>query len=552
MFLNLRSRRFVFVLHLFFAIVLLNSQSSASDSSDHAHNGSARAGIFSGQLSVNPSNIVFHGVPIGQNDQQTITLTNSGHATVAIHSVTVSGNAFRLQGTVPKMLAAGEHALVTVVFSPMGEGNFQGAVTIASDSPDSPRQLLLIGNDPNSIPQDFFGLQMNSGVVGEQPWPVASFSGTRLWDSNTHWEDVNTHDGYYNWEILDKWLAHAQRYNVDVLYTFGDVPTWASSNPNDHSCAGGPGSCDPPNDLNPDGSGSNQHWKDYVSAIVTHSQNSSTAHITYWELWNEPYHPLAWKGTIAQLIRMASDARDIIKAVDPSAVLLTPPAVFCDQGTAWLHNYLAAGGAQYADLIAFHGYVQHPPATPVPEDLVSWVDTIKNILAQYGLQDRTLWDTEASWGYTKPTGFTDADMQAAFVTRFYLLHWSVGVPRFYWYQWNAGNTVGTLWVPNGGSGTVLKPGIAYQQVYDWMVGATLSAPCSASGWVWTCQFTRPNGYQALAVWDASESCHKGICGTKPYAYDSIYTQYKDVAGHTNYLKGSTVPIGAQPILLENQ
>ena len=162
----------------------------------------------------------------------------------------------------------------------------------------------------------------------------------------------------------------------------------------------------------------------------------------------------------------------------------------------------------------------------------------------------------SQFGHTSMIGFTDLDMQAAFVDRFYLLHWSNGVARFYWYQWNSQDTVGTLWKPDprnpGGPGTVLKPGIAYGQMYDWMVGATMTSPCTASASVWTCQLSRPNGYQALAVWDASQTCSNGVCGTTPYTYDPLYIKYRDSEGNATALSGQTVPIGAKPILLENQ
>jgi len=146
-------------------------------------------------------------------------------------------------------------------------------------------------------------------------------------------------------------------------------------------------------------------------------------------------------------------------------------------------------------------------------------------------------------------------MQAAFLARFYLLHWSAGIARFYWYQWN--NQIwGTLWKPDlndpSASGSLLAPGIAYKNVSDWMVGAVLTSNCSATGSVWTCQFKRANGYQALAVWDASQSCSGGACTTSSFAFPTGYTRYSDLAGNTNMLVGSTVDIGAKPVLLINQ
>jgi hypothetical protein len=402
----------------------------------------------------------------------------------------------------------------------------------------------------------FFGMQMNAGTVGGQPWPVVSFGGTRLWNSATQWANINTADGVYRWTTLDKWLADAQAHNVDVLYTFGRTPKWASSRPDDPNCGEGLGTCDPPKDLNPDGSGSNQYWKSFVTALVAHNQNSNTAHIKYWEIWNEAYHTRGWNGTIAQMLRMAQDATAIIKAADPSAMVLTPSFAFTD-GRTWLNSYLAAGGGQYADGIAFHGYVQRPGHV-VPEDFNHYLRLTKTILANHGQEAKALWDTEASFGKASVVRFTDLDMQAAFVGRFLLLHWSNGVARVYWYQWNSQDTAGTLWKPSPhnprGPGTVLKPGIAYGQMYGWLVGASLSSRCSnggGNGSVWKCELSRPGGYQAEAIWNTSMSCKQGKCGTTEYQVAAEYRQYRTLDGKTIPITKSRVPIGAKPILVEN-
>ena len=119
--------------------------------------------------------------------------------------------------------------------------------------------------------------------------------------------------------MLDHWLTAAQQTGDDPLFTLGMTPQWASSRPNDKTCLPQPrGECDPPDDLNADGSGTDQHWKDFITAIVTHVNGR----IHHWEVWNEPQAANAWTGTHAQLVRMAQDARTIIQSVDPKAKML--------------------------------------------------------------------------------------------------------------------------------------------------------------------------------------------------------------------------------------
>ena len=44
-------------------------------------------------------------------------------------------------------------------------------------------------------------------------------------------------------------------------------------------------------------------------------------------------------------------------------------------------------------------------------------------------------------------------------------------------------------------------GVAFNQVYAWLVGAAIDQPCSSNpASINTCSLTRPNGYQAQAVW----------------------------------------------------
>jgi hypothetical protein len=410
------------------------------------------------------------------------------------------------------------------------------------------------GGNSAAIGPTFFGMDANDGLISQQPWPTVSYGSQRLWDSGVSWAEVNTAPGIYDFTALDKWFTGFQANHIqDVLYTFGHTPQFASSNPNDTSCSQGPGQCDPPSDLNPDGTGTDQQWKDFVTAIATHA----AGRIKYWETWNEAPNPLMWQGTVAQTIRMAQDARSIILGIDPTALIVSPSSGLRNNGTTWLSAYLSAGGGQYADIIAFHGYVQNSTFGDFPQasDLTQFLTQYKSILASAGQGSKPLWDTEGSWGQQAINGFTDPDLQTAFLAQYHFLHLSNGVQRLYWYQWNnAGH--GTLWLPDPNTpsnpGTLLPPGVAYAQVYNWLVGTTLTSPCTATGTVWTCQLTGASGYVAEAIWDTSQSCSAGACSTSNMSVPSQFVKYRDLDGGTTAITGSTVPVGAKPILLENQ
>lgn len=362
--------------------------------------------------------------------------------------------------------------------------------------------LLLLGASSLSSAQQpvspyFFGMSMTQGMVGTEPWPLVNFSGARLWDSGTvSWAQINTGPGVYDWRQLNIWMNHAAQNNVDLMYCFGRTPSWASSHPFDTSCGNEHGSCDAPDDINADGTGSDQHWKDFVKAIAEHS----AGRIHYWELWDEFPNPYRWNwnqktkpNTVQQLVRMAADARAIIKAIDPTAIIVSDSGGIRYPLDVPKYTALAqAGGFNYADIIAFHGYTQPAGAgLPEPETLVGLLDGSSQLpwgtagflgfLASYGYSGVPLWDTEGSWAAVQ-AGLHDADEQAGFASRFNIIHQSLGVQRFFWYEWD-NITAGTLWLtttrfdlalPNGNGNVSTMLGFgdgSYQQAVNHGAGS---------------------------------------------------------------------------------
>jgi hypothetical protein len=505
------------------------------------------------ELSVSPTTENFGTVNVGTSLSKTITLTNESSSSIKISNVPVWGAGFSIKGiTIPLVLSPHDVSTFQVIFDPKTGTASTGGLIVTSDASDSPQRVTLSGTGwvpvGTAVPSTYFGLDIHPDVLNDKvPWPTMSFGSIRLWDTATQWAVLNPSDGKYDWTELTDWLnAAAQNGKTDLIYTFGVVPQWASSKPNDQTCVSDgslPGSCDAPKDVNPDGTGTDDLFQTFVRALVAQAAGK----IKYWELWNEPDCPYEWNGTMAQMVRMAKDAYTIIKAADPTALVLTPSSVDAGSGKAidiWLPGYIAAGGGNYADIVAFHGYI-NPALGQAPENITGTVDQLTSSLSG-PLATKPFWNTEGGW--TQNTSLPNADMEAGFVARMYLMQWFKGVGRFYWFQY--GNTdTGTLWVSGG-----LNPaGVAYGQVSDWLVGATLSGPCTATGTVWTCPFTKPGGIEDLAVWDSSKICTGNGCQTSSYTPSSIYTKYANLTGDVvSFALGATVQIGYEPILLENK
>jgi hypothetical protein len=483
-------------------------------------------------------------------------------------------------GQLPVGLNISSGGLISGTTTPIGQFSFSIRVMDSSSPARSATQALTLVVDASTgtgLSSSFFNMHVNHPKT---PWPSVPFVGQRLWDADgASWSLINTAHGVYDWTTLDQRLSEAQAHGTDVLYDLARTPVWAQCGPSTASpcvqtpnCAysgkswgGGPGQCYWPADLNADGTGANQHWKDWIAAIATHSVNSSTAHIKYYEIWNEPNDTHFFRGTTAQLVRLTQDAACIIKGIgpgcstpgiDPSALIVSPaPTLGGGAIDSWLAGFLGTGGSQVVDVVAFHGYNGTDP-----EKVFSLLATVKSgSLSAYKQTSKPLFDTEFSWGENSP--FPDPDEQAGFVARALFLHVSAGVSRVYWYSWDVS---GTMWNPvstaacnapdPSGVGYQCQSGVAFSQFQDWTIGTTMNQACSSVGTVWTCGLTKAGGYQALAVWDTAQSCSKGFCTTSTYRLPvgTRYIHYRDLSGNMSPISGSTVSIGYKPILLENQ
>jgi PKD repeat protein len=379
---------------------------------------------------------------------------------------------------------------------------------------------------------------MNNYIYGPptwtEPWPTVPFNSARLWDTYTEWRFLQPTATTWDWSNLDWWLNQASQHNVELMYTFGGVPQWASSDPGNTNChraltSGALGSCAPPTDLT--------LWDNFVKAVVTHANGK----IKYWELWNEPNIKSYWTGTPEQLATMAQHAYGIIKSIYPNAVVIGPsPSGYCynnvcakpgtSDGPTWLANFMSAGGSANVDIYGFHGY----PGS-VAESINSYLDHYQAVLSAANQSSKPLWDTEGSWGSQPPA---TVEMESAYLVRRFLLERSRGVARFYWEAWDANGNWGTLWDAANGMNNV---GTAYAQVHQWLIGNTLS-PCTQdlSG-TFTCTLTRSTSYQAQVVWNPGNPIGY-VPGTEFTTYRNMYGTQSNIAG--------AVTVGPDPILLE--
>jgi hypothetical protein len=100
----------------------------------------------SGELALSPAAANFNTVSVGNSQQQSETLTNTGGSTVTVSQVAISGQGLTLSGiSTPLLLTAGQTATFHVTFTPQSAGSATGSVTITSNASDPSLSLALSG-----------------------------------------------------------------------------------------------------------------------------------------------------------------------------------------------------------------------------------------------------------------------------------------------------------------------------------------------------------------------------------------------------------------------
>ena len=106
-----------------------------------------------GRLSATPASASLGKVVVGENNSQTIRLSNTGDGSVIISRVNVVGSGFKLAGlTVPTVIASGKSATFNVLFAPTSSGSVTGTVSLFSDAPNSPLTISLSGTGVAATP----------------------------------------------------------------------------------------------------------------------------------------------------------------------------------------------------------------------------------------------------------------------------------------------------------------------------------------------------------------------------------------------------------------
>jgi hypothetical protein len=159
-----------------FAVIVSNNAGSVTS-------GGATLTVNSagGMLTASPSSLNFGGMTVGASLIQTVTVTNTGNASVTVSNVSVSGAGFAPSGLfVGQTLAPGSSTSMIVTFLPLLNLNATGSVSITSNANNSPLTISLSSNGTQGGPAPVtlsWTPSVSPGVVGYNVYRATSPGG---------------------------------------------------------------------------------------------------------------------------------------------------------------------------------------------------------------------------------------------------------------------------------------------------------------------------------------------------------------------------------------
>jgi hypothetical protein len=383
---------------------------------------------------------------------------------------------------------------------------------------------------PGVLPPEFFGLHLHRADTTTR-WPFVRFGTWRLWDAGVTWNNIEPERGQYRFEKLDRLVELAQEHGVEPVFVLGVTPRWASARPGEPSSYG-PGAGAEPRDI--------RDWENFVRTLATRYKGR----IHYFELWNEPkysdFEPVKggfYTGTLPSLIALGRSASRVLKEVDPDNRLISPG--FTGAGDR-LERFLAAGGRDFSDIIAFHFYAL------TPEKMLKDIQTVQQIMRKQGVGDKDLWNTEQGYEVVGPfaripgnMGFEvrDIETKAAYIPRSFVLAAAAGVKRFYFYSWER------LLAEKETTPTVAANALG--STVRWLKGATVDSCVPEDGAVWVCSLGR-EGRKAWMVWNASGES----VWTIPKGWEA--TAFESADGRSGWINNGIIKLGQTPLLLKRE
>ncbi len=336
----------------------------------------ARSLGFAPQLaSPLPYNIAYEpGKPIEADVVVAAARRNLQSVDVAFRVFDASGHLVG-SGQKPLVLSDGQDARLALSWTPPRFGSYSLVASYKAGADVLFSQAMHFGVTPRFA--DMPVLEEGQSKSGWEDAPRQAFTGLRLMR-------LHPDKGDANW-------AKELDANLDAAQKAGDVVFLQLTDKKDH----------------------------FTAARATEVMEHVKGRVRYIELFNEPnfsYKP-------EEYVPLAQAAYNAIKAVDPTVQVLGPDV--CGISPGWHEAFYKAGGKTTCDILSVHDYEGHESISP--EHWIWKLGELRRIMAEYGDQNKPIWQTERAISSVRG-GLLTGLSQAIRVTLHRDLLSSLGIP----------------------------------------------------------------------------------------------------------------------------
>ena len=206
------------------------------------------------------------------------------------------------------------------------------------------------------------------------------------------WRDIEPSPGYFYWIEPDAAVRSARYYGLQVVARLDRPPAWAED---------------------PDGPTPWQlpAYAEFARRVAERYGDDLAGVV----IWNEPNLAIEWNGMkpdAAGYVEMLGAAYRAVKQQQADLPVAMAGLAFtladdeiAQNDLAFFEEVLAAGGAEFFDVLALHpyGFGRPPDDAPAPERLnFRRLELHRALLMDYGHGEKAAWITEAGWRTSAP------------------------------------------------------------------------------------------------------------------------------------------------------
>ena len=384
---------------------------------------------------------------------------------------------------------------------------------------------------PGSVPPNFFGVH-DSSPIGRNGWPLTTVGTIRLWDVGVSWRDIERTKGKYDFTRLDAIVREANKRRAETLIVLGQTPRFYASKVRGTDVYGA-GAASMPNNL--------AAYKRYVQAVANRPGVKGNRYVQF-QVWNEANVVEFWNGTPAQMALLTKVTR---YARGGSRYLVAPALVTRNSlQRTWMDKFYASkvSGRRVADYVNAVSLQLYPLPAGKPEDSMAILALDRRILAKYRV-NKPIWNTEVNYGLAgRKTAGLSANLQAANVSRTYLLNASAGIKRVYWYSWGDIAIANTRTTTRNGY-TLTTAGKAFGVTRSWLVNSKMRGCSTDRQGTYTCTIAYTGGIRRV-FWNPSRTVTVAVAG-------ATTTQLVDGTTRTYSPRTMRLRVGAVPVMIRS-